>query len=369
MRAIVYSGVVFEGHHPGDDHPEHPDRWKVLHEHLEQASGLVIRMPEAATTDQLLSVHTPAHVDLLIRTDAAGGAVLDDDTTMAPGSLTAALAAAGSALAGLTDAVGGQPVFVAARPPGHHASADRAMGFCLTNHVALAARGALELGARRVAILDWDVHHGNGTESLVEDWPEVSYLSLHEEGQFPGTGPSGERMGGRIRNLALPARTGHATYLEIFERWVVPWLRRQTPDLVLLSAGFDAHHADPLGHLSLETRTFHDLAKMLAHTTVDLLGKPAILGVLEGGYAPEATARSVLATLAGLTGQRKELTEAPPPRVVLSDERWQRRRREFELIFAESGFTVAPEYAAERLPEGDGPPGDPAPLPPDPATT
>jgi acetoin utilization deacetylase AcuC-like enzyme len=362
VKPIVYSGPVFGLHQTPVQHPEHAGRWTRLHEGLERHAGIILKAPVGTGLEAVGEVHDATYLSGLAALCGAGGGSLDPDTSVGAHSLEVALAASGSALDALAGVIAGTPAFIAARPPGHHAGRDRAMGFCLINHVAVAARAAVDGGARRVAIVDWDVHHGNGTQNLVQAWPEVSFLSLHQDGHWPGTGPTGDLEGGRIRNLGIPARTGHEAYLEVVRRLVLPWLTRQAPEIVLVSAGYDAHHEDPLGRLSLEARTYHQFAAMLASWCRDRTGGVPLLAVLEGGYAPEAMVRSVLATLDGLElGESGSMPDVEEPRFTLSHDSFTALTRSWRTAFPEPWISSAGSGSGGQGPSDV---SDPAPEPP-----
>jgi acetoin utilization deacetylase AcuC-like enzyme len=206
----------------------------------------------------------------------------------------------------------GGVAFALLRPPGHHAGAGEGRGFCIFNNAALAARHALERhGARRVFILDWDVHHGNGTQEIFYRDPAVVYCSLHQEAWYPGTGAleeTGEGHGeGATINIPLPAGVGDGGYQHLFEEVVLPLLRAVGPSLILISAGFDAHHADPLGGMMLTARGFG----RLAHLVRQAAGDTPLVALLEGGYDLGALAHSVIATLEAVTGIETGVTEPP----------------------------------------------------------
>ena len=251
--------------------------------------------------ERVLAVHPRSHVDAVKELSARGGA-FDLDTPTSPGSWEAALRAAGGACA-LVDALLSRaaPCGISAlRPPGHHAEPARAMGFCLFNNIAVAARQALdELGAERVLIVDWDVHHGNGTNAIFHGAREVLFASIHQWPFYPGTGAladvgSGEGEGFSI-NLPVPAGSDEGTWLSLVEHLVVPAGRQFRPDLVLVSAGYDAHRDDPVGGCRLETSSYAELARHV-RGLADELGAP-VGGVLEGGYDLQALAASVAATM------------------------------------------------------------------------
>lgn len=286
-------------HEPGAGHPERPERIVAVLDAL-RAPGLAERLdprPAApATPEQLLTVHTRAHVDRLMALDGRGGGPLDADTVLGPRSWESVLASAGVALDAVRRGLETGTAFGATRPPGHHALADRAMGFCFVNNVVLAARHAQALGSRRVLIVDWDVHHGNGTQALVERDPTVRYVSMHQYPWYPGTGAAHERGVGNVFNVPREAGLPRATYvrdlLEAVDRSRDGW----TPDLWLLSAGFDSLNGDPLGGFTLEpedlagwTRAFRDRA-----------GTAPVIAVLEGGYRIDLLAAGVQAMVAAL---------------------------------------------------------------------
>ena len=277
-------------------HPEHQGRLTAIEEEL-SARGLharTVAIPaRLATRAELELVHTPTYLDELrstIATQHSGW--FDPDTYFAEGSYDAAVLAAGATVDCVMAVVEGRVdrAFSLVRPPGHHALADGAMGFCLLNNVAVAAACARAAG-QRVAIFDWDVHHGNGTEAIFYEDGDVLYVSMHEWPQFPGTGARidvgrGAGMGATL-NVPVPSGTTSQEYLDQFRAVVLPALFQFAPDLILVSAGFDAHRDDPLGGLVLDDDTYRTL-------TLELLAiQPKLALVLEGGYSLPALARSV----------------------------------------------------------------------------
>jgi acetoin utilization deacetylase AcuC-like enzyme len=294
-------------HDTGPGHPERAERIQAIEAAFEpDRLGWTVRGAPSATEEQVLRVHPPAYVER-VREMSARSAAFDLDTPTSPGSYEAALRAAGGACA-LVDALlaGGERTgFSVLRPPGHHAEPERAMGFCLFATVAIAARHALAaLGAQRVLVLDWDVHHGNGTNTIFHESPEVLYASIHQYPFWPGSGAladvgSGAGEGYSL-NLPVPAGTGEDAFLSLIEHVVAPAARQYRPDLILISAGFDAHLDDPLGGLALETSSFGELARRV-RVLGEELGVPAG-AVLEGGYDLRALADSVAATMSGLAG-------------------------------------------------------------------
>ncbi len=300
----------FRGHDTGA-HPENPDRLAAIDAELARA-GLLDGRPEVpfapAAPEAVERVHDPRCLAALHRLAAAGGGSLDPDTIVRADSVEVALLAAGAAVAAIDAVLAGAVgrAFVLARPPGHHATTARGMGFCLINTVAVAAAHALAAGLERVAIVDWDVHHGNGTQDIFAESDRVFFCSVHQSPLYPGTGAAGERGRGRgtgfTLNLPLPAGQGDAVYRRLFAERVLPAVRAFSPELVLVSAGFDGHRADPLAGMELTERGFADLAAGL----VDLADETAagrLVAVLEGGYDPPALAGSVAAVLRVLDGE------------------------------------------------------------------
>jgi acetoin utilization deacetylase AcuC-like enzyme len=289
-------------HETGYGHPERVDRMHAIEAELERRGwlGFERREAPAVAREQLLAVHPPEYVEAVRETSAREGA-FDLDTPTSLGSWEAALHAAGGACA-LAESLlaGGEPVgFSALRPPGHHAEPARAMGFCLFANVSIAARHALDsLGAERVLVLDWDVHHGNGTNAIFRESADVLFASIHQYPFYPGTGPlsdSGSGSGeGYSINLPVPAGSGEDVFCGLVEHVVLAAARRFDPDLVLVSAGFDAHRADPVGGCALETSSYAELTRQVL-----TLGKP-VGYVLEGGYDLDALAASVAASMEAL---------------------------------------------------------------------
>jgi acetoin utilization deacetylase AcuC-like enzyme len=292
--------ALFAAHDPGP-HPESPARYAAV-ERAVAAAGPAARRLEApaAPLDALERVHDAAYVLALERFCARGGGRLDLDTVAGPQSFEAARTAVGAALAAVDGVLAGSdPVaFCAGRPPGHHAGRDCAMGFCLLNAVAAAAAHARAGGAGRVAILDWDAHHGNGTQAIFYEDPDVFYVSLHQWPFYPGTGAASERGAGpgegATLNLPLAAGTSEREHLAVFGERALPALRAFSPDLLLVSAGFDAHVADPLTQLGLVASSFAAMARELRE-----IGAGQVY-VLEGGYDLHALEDSAAALLAEL---------------------------------------------------------------------
>jgi acetoin utilization deacetylase AcuC-like enzyme len=310
-------------HDTGPGHPERADRVHAIEAELERRDWLGWERVEApaATEEQLLRVHPPEYIEQ-VREFSARSAPFDLDTPTSPGSYEAALRAAGGACA-LAESLltGGERTgFSALRPPGHHAETSTAMGFCLFANVAIAARHALDgLGAERVLVVDWDVHHGNGTNAIFHGSREVLFVSIHQFPFWPGTGPLGDVGHGEGEgysiNLPVPSGTGEAAFLSLIEHVAAPAARGYRPDLILISAGYDAHRDDPLGGLRLDTASFAGMASRM-RALGEELGAP-VGAVLEGGYDLNALASSVAETMAALANG------ATPPEVArhpLADE-------------------------------------------------
>jgi acetoin utilization deacetylase AcuC-like enzyme len=285
-------------------HPERAERIAAIEQVLSARDwlGWDVRESPAVEREVLAAVHSERYIDRIAEVSAAGGGALDVDTIASEGSYRAALHAAGGAVA-LVDELLGDGRRVGAslhRPPGHHALPARAMGFCLFNSVAVAARRALDhWGAERVLILDWDVHHGNGTNDIFHAEPDVLYVSIHESPLYPGTGPAadvGSGAGeGYTVNLPVPAGSGDAVWCSLVEHVVVPLGLEYRPGIVLLSAGFDAHERDPLAGCEVTRAGYAQMAASMRGLADDL-GAP-IGVVLEGGYDLQALTESLLVTL------------------------------------------------------------------------
>ena len=303
----VYSDPALEHHVNALSGVEVPRRFPAAVAGIEEAgrAGLPVeRLPFGpAGGDALMRVHTGAYVERLRALSEAGGGYLDPDTALGPGSFEVAALASGAACAAVDSALAGEAAFAVVRPPGHHAGADYAMGFCLFNHAAVAAAHARSLGVGRVAVLDWDVHHGNGTQDVFYGDGGVLYLSVHRSPFYPGTGKAeeageGEGLGFTV-NVPLPGRSGEDVYAEAFAGVLVPVLREYEPGLLIVSAGYDAHAADPLGGMGLEADSFARFAALLSAVCREA-GAPPPAFVLEGGYDLDALARSVAATVRGV---------------------------------------------------------------------
>ncbi len=284
-------------HDPGADHPETPARLGALLERARAEPGVEIRETTAATLDPILAVHPRPYADELAAFSARGGGTLFLDTIVNRASWAAALGGVGAILAAVDHAVtAGGHAFAGVRPPGHHALASRAMGFCLLANAVIAARHAQRSGRRQVLVVDWDVHHGNGTQALVEHDETIRYVSLHQHPWYPGTGMADERGVGNIFNVPRGPGAPPARYVEDLWAAIVAATAGRRPDLVLVSAGFDAMRGDPLGGFTLEPEHYAELTRRLRERLPDT----PIVGLLEGGYIPARLAEGALAHLRAL---------------------------------------------------------------------
>ena len=308
MKVEVQTHAACLRHEPGPAHPEAPSRLRAVLEALDDAACARAEIREAprASREQLERVHSAAHVDRIFAASPGDGEHrIDADTVMSSGSLEAALRAAGAACAAV-DSVLTTPVrrvFCAVRPPGHHATRDVAMGFCLFNNIAVAAAHALQAHAlERVAIIDFDVHHGNGTADIFAGEPRVFYASTHQAPLYPGTGAAGERGVGNIVNVPLAAGAGAAEFRHAFEMHILPALTAWAPQLLLISAGFDAHRLDPLASLRLGAEDYAWVTAALAEVA-DRHAGGRIVSMLEGGYSLAALRESTIAHVNALAAE------------------------------------------------------------------
>jgi acetoin utilization deacetylase AcuC-like enzyme len=311
---LVATDPRFEAHDPGRGHPERPARVRAVLEGLEAdeiRDAITLLEPRLATRAELERVHAPSYLDKLERFCARGGGPIDRDTAASAASWEAATYAAGAGLAAVDALEGdkGVAAFCAVRPPGHHAVPSGAMGFCLLNNVAITAASLRDRG-ERVLIVDWDAHHGNGTQEIFWTDPQVLYVSFHEWPLYPGTGRLDERGAGRgagtTVNFPLPAGATGDVYLAALDTVVAPIVEVFAPTWVLISAGFDAHRADPLTGLGLSAGDY----AALTERALALGPAGRTVAFLEGGYDLDALRDSVSATASGLIG---ETVQPEPP--------------------------------------------------------
>ncbi|WEX11948.1 histone deacetylase family protein [Chelativorans sp. AA-79] len=300
MATRLYTHPVYLEHLTPPGHPERPDRLRAIAKVLAHDVFAPLDRVEAPMADEtaILLAH-PETYARRIRAEIPheGLARIDADTVVGPRSWDAALTAVGAATAAVDDVFEGRAdnVFVAARPPGHHAEKDRAMGFCLFNNAAIAARHAQKAhGAERVAIVDWDVHHGNGTQDIFWDDPSVLYCSTHQMPLYPGTGAASETGAGNIVNLPLAPGSDGEALREALESVILPRIDDFRPDIIIISAGFDAHYRDPLAELNFTERDFGSATSMLMERAGRWSGN-RLVSLLEGGYDLEGLGLSVAA--------------------------------------------------------------------------
>ena len=308
----VYDPLYLEHDEPG--HPENRGRLEQTMRHLEdsQLLGRMTRLePRDATVDELSAVHRPAYIDRVRSAAETGRGWLDPDTYVGARSYDAAVRAAGGLLCAVDAVLAGEVdnAFALVRPPGHHAVADRAMGFCLFNNVAIAARHALQQhGLDQVLIVDFDLHHGNGTQEAFYEENHVLYFSTHQYPYYPGTGhwqETGRGVGkGYTVNVPLPAGVGDAGYRQVLNQVLVPVAGRFRPQLILASAGYDAHWSDPLGMMLLSVAGYANIAGTLTGLASELCDGRLVL-TLEGGYNLEALSLCIAATLSVMLGDEE----------------------------------------------------------------
>jgi len=316
----VYHPIYLEHNLPG--HPENKKRLEAIMARLDQA-GLLPRLRpiEAApvSLDLLRRIHDPGYISLVERVSQSGGGMLDPDTYVNAHSYEAALMAAGGVVKAVEAVLAGEVdnAFALVRPPGHHAVVDRGMGFCLFNNVAVAAQHALEGGLARVLIVDYDVHHGNGTQDIFYERDDLLYFSTHQYPHYPGTGhwkEMGRGAGeGYTVNVPLPWGVGDEGYERAFGEVLCPTAQRYAPQIILVSVGYDAHWTDPLAGMNLSTTGYHRLAATLVSLAEEHC-QGRLVFTLEGGYQLEALSHSVLATFAALLGEEAEDPLGPSPR-------------------------------------------------------
>ncbi|MES2626386.1 MAG: histone deacetylase family protein [Pseudomonadota bacterium] len=301
----LYHHSDCDRHNPGQTHPENAGRLQSIMAALHNSPAkqhVIFRLAPLGTKEQVLLIHSNAHLErVLANSPLQGTRALDADTVMSPGTIDAALRGVGAACRGVDDLIAGtaNQVFCLTRPPGHHATPDTAMGFCIFNNIAIAAQYAItHHHLERVAIIDFDVHHGNGTQDAFSGKPGVLYLSTHQSPLYPGTGTKAENIASNICNIPLAAATDDAGYQKVFSEIAIPELAAFKPQLILVSAGFDAHQSDPLAGLALTENSYYWLAVQICKLAKECCdGK--ILSVLEGGYNHAVLGTSVAAYLEG----------------------------------------------------------------------
>jgi len=309
MKTLILHHDDCQRHDPGQRHPEAPARIAAVLNGIRNIPGTETLPAPRATLEQLQLAHAPEYWERLVgleptRESGADRVALDPDTFLSAGSIDATLRGSGAACFAIDQVFAGKAknAFCAIRPPGHHAGAATAMGFCLLNHAAVATRHALaNHGIKRVAILDFDVHHGNGTQAIFEANPEVLYISSHQMPLYPGTGYPAETGCGNILNLPLSPGAGSAEFRAAWSRSGLPALERFVPDLIVISAGFDAHERDLLGQLELQDEDYGWITnEICALAGVACGGR--VISILEGGYDPQALASASAAHVTALTG-------------------------------------------------------------------
>lgn len=307
MPVALVSHADCGRHDTGWNHPEHVGRLRAVMRAVGRDQALFERLVHHegrhATPDELALVHDPAYVARVRALAESGGGRLDADTVGSEGSWDAATAGAGCVLDAVDLAMAARPTraFAAVRPPGHHALRASGMGFCLFGNVAIAAHYARQrYGIARVLVVDWDVHHGNGTQALVEGEPDIRFVSMHQWPWYPGTGAAEDRGPHEtVWNVPMPADRPAHDYVAAWERAIDAATVGWQPELVLVSAGFDSRAGDPLGGFTLELDDFHGMTRRLVERAEAWCGG-RVASALEGGYHPERTAEAVLAHLAGL---------------------------------------------------------------------
>ncbi|MCW5752096.1 MAG: histone deacetylase family protein [Alphaproteobacteria bacterium] len=305
MSTMLFYHAACLRHDTGLGHPERPDRLRAVMHRLEaeEFAHLDRRDAPRASRQQLLRVHDPDYIAGILQAEPQDGHVfLDGDTLMSPGSTEAALRAAGAVCAAVDAVVSGEGrnAFCAVRPPGHHAEPERAMGFCLFNNIAIGAMHARTVhNLRRIAVVDFDVHHGNGTQASFASDPDLLYASTHQWPLYPGTGHPRERGLGNIFNLTLEPEAGSREFHAVVERELVPALDAFRPELLLVSAGFDGHRADPLAELNLTEEDYGWVTAQLC-TVANRHAKGRLVSALEGGYDLNALANAAAAHVRAL---------------------------------------------------------------------
>jgi acetoin utilization deacetylase AcuC-like enzyme len=304
LKTAVIADDRYADHRPGRSHPERPERIKVINDTVRalRRDSLRIMAPREATLEQIASCHDQRYIAEIARTAGLERYDFDPDTRTSPGSFRTALLSAGGVIVAIEAVLDGAAnnAFAVVRPPGHHARPARAMGFCLFNNVAIGASWLVNLGFRRVLIIDWDVHHGNGTQEIFYGSADVMYISLHQYPHYPGTGLIGE-MGvkagsGYTLNVPMPPNLGDGEYLRVFDELVLPAARNFAPEFVLVSAGFDCHFRDPLASMCVTELGFAAMTRRVKRLAAECADGRLVLA-LEGGYDLQALAESSSAVI------------------------------------------------------------------------
>ncbi len=305
LKTAIVTDRAYLAHFAGRSHPERPERLAALLTMAEQLSRdkLIRIAPRAATRDEIALAHREDYVDAVVGSAEFDHFDFDADTHTCRESYQTAMLSAGGVLTAMEAVLDGAAdnAFAMVRPPGHHARPDRAMGFCLFNNVAIAAKWAIKRrGLERVAIIDWDVHHGNGTQEIFYESPEVLYVSTHQYPHYPGTGSTREIGAGAglgyIVNAPMPAGFGDDEYILVFDELVMPIVRKFRPELIIVSAGFDSHYRDPLGDMRVTERGFAAMTRRVKRLAAEVCGG-RIVAALEGGYDLEGLTRSASAVI------------------------------------------------------------------------
>ena len=317
QTGVIYHPIYMK--HYTNDHPERKERLAAILEKIESSNlDLEFITPKPATLDQVETIHTRGYIEQVKTMCEKGGGYLDLDTVVSKESYNAALMAAGGVITGVDEVLGDvDNAFALVRPPGHHALPNRGMGFCIFNNVAIGAKHAQKRGLGKVLIVDWDVHHGNGTNAMFYADPSVLYFSVHQSPHYPGSGRAKEvgmeEGEGFTVNVPIPRGTGNSGYLMVFEEILKPIALEFDPDIVLVSAGQDIHQRDPLGGMEVSTEGFMAIAevvKKIADTCCD--GR--LVASLEGGYNLAALSDSVIAVLRAFKGETTEMAAGEDPR-------------------------------------------------------
>lgn len=322
----VYDPVYLQ--HDTGYHSENASRLTATMTYLEKTGMLAelnLIKPRAATIDEIAAVHDREYISYVAYVAKKGGAWVEVDTVMSPGSYDAAIYAAGGVMSAADEVMQGKvgSAFALVRPPGHHATFDRAMGFCIFNNIAVATKYVLkQYNLERIAIIDFDVHHGNGTQDAFNDDPRVLYGSVHQYPHYPGTGKAedtGATAGqGTILNVPMPAGSGDHEYLSVFEKIVVPVVRRYQPQLIMVSAGYDIHWADELAQMQMTTSGIAGIVRFIKQLA-DESCRGKIVLALEGGYNLEALSTSIKATFDVLMDKKEVEDKMGPPKRRVSN--------------------------------------------------